>query len=496
MPARLRPVGPAGAILLIGGSGALLAAGASTKPLGLAGVAAVAAGLGLLAVQWIRRRREVRALETVARALLAWTPAGEDPERIIRPLRGGGWAGDLAPLRAALADLGHLLTGRIKELAKHSRNLESLIDALDEPVLATGEQDRVILCNRSAEALLGSRGTLVGRPVGAVLTQEDLLEMHGAARRGETRRGRVRVTTSLGARVFQVSAAPIPAAWGGGVFGAVVVLRDVTELDRADRVRADFVANASHELRTPVAAIRGAIETLQGGARDDPEARDRLLAMALRHADRLEEMTRDLLDLSRLESPEAPVVIAPIDWGALESSLRSLFEEGCRARRLVLEFAIDPALREPEPARSDASLVGLILRNLIENAVKFAYEGTTIEVTARRVDGPGGGVMRLRVRDRGIGVPLHLRDRVFERYFQVDPARAASAEGGRMARGTGLGLAIVKHAAKVLGGEVGLDSVYGEWTEVHADLPLGAPARAVDGGTDAVSRRAAERPRP
>src|SRR5262249_7411287 len=157
------------------------------------------------------------------------------------------------------------------EVAKKTRNLEALIAAMDEPLLATDKDERVLLCNRSAEAVLegvaggatGAGGGLIGRRIDEVFTHAELLEMHGAGRAGQVRRSRFTLLTPIGRRVFQVSASPVPVAWGQGVFGAVMVLRDVTELDQAVQVKAEFVANASHELRTPVAAIRGAAETLQ-----------------------------------------------------------------------------------------------------------------------------------------------------------------------------------------------------------------------------------------
>lgn len=442
-------------------------------------IAAAAAALILLLWREIRRRHEVAVLEAAARSLLDWTPADADAGRALREIGSDGRAGDLSGLRRAVADLGRLLTGQIKELAKRSRNLESLIDALDEPVVATGEGERILLCNRSAESLLGTAGALTGKPIGALFTQEDLLEIHAAARRGQTRRGRVNVTTALGPRVFQVSAAPVRAAWGEGVFGAVLMLRDVTELDRAEQVRADFVANASHELRTPVAAIKGAVETLLSGAKSDPAMCDRLLTMALSHAERLEEMTRDLLDLSRLESAQTPVSIAPVNLEETAGAMRSMFEEPCRTRRLSLSIEIDAALAG---AATDGPLLGLILRNLIENAVKFAYEETTVRVVARRA---GDAMMRIEVIDKGVGVPLHLRERVFERYFQVDPARTGGSGEGAGGKGTGLGLAIVKHAVKALGGEVGIDSVYREGTTVWAQIPVtfAPPSGATAGGT-------------
>jgi two-component system phosphate regulon sensor histidine kinase PhoR len=473
----------AGAWAVAGVAVATKRAGWGSAATGWAAAGTAAAVSASLAWGAWRLGRNLTRLERTARELARGnTPA--TGVRVAQGSRGDGGKGsdELAGLRRALDDLRRRIEEQLKEVARKSRNLEALIDGMDEPVLATDSADAVLLCNRSAEAMFGGeagpraegpaairagRG-LIGRTVSELFTQAELLAMHAAAKSGQTRRGRVRVTTSLGVRTFQVSASPVPAAWGAGVFGAVMVLRDVTELDQAVQVKTDFVANASHELRTPVAAIRGAAETLESGGLEDPEMAGRLVRMINEHAARLEEMLRDLLDLSRLETPDVPMNIAPVDVAALARMLRELFEEDCRARSLGLEFRLDEHLAG---LRTDAQLVTVILRNLVENATKYAYEGTTIRVTGTLVEeavGRSRGVARFEVADKGIGIPLNQQDRVFERYYQVDPARTGVV--GR--RGTGLGLAIVKHAARALGGRVGLHSVWGEGTTVWVEIPV------------------------
>jgi two-component system phosphate regulon sensor histidine kinase PhoR len=412
------------------------------------------------------------------------------------------------PLKVGLGGLLHEIGERferqVKEVAKKTRNLEALIDAVDEPLIATDDQERILLYNRSAEAILEvGPGELRGRPIREVITQAEVLDMHGAARAGQTRRGRARLTTPLGIRTFQVSALPVPAAWGEGIFGAVVVLRDVTELDQAVQVKTDFVANASHELRTPVAAIRGAAETLVDAIDDDPAMSRKLAKMVQTHAIRLEELLRDLLDLSRLESPEVPVANERVALEDVRRVLAQQFEHVCAQRRLTLAFEIEPELGE---VVTDRKLLVLILRNLIENASKFAHEQTPIRVVGRLVEeeevspGQSRGIARFEVIDRGVGIPLQHQERVFERFFQVDPARSgaglgAGSGGGLNAgttpapagsrRGTGLGLAIVKHAAKRLGGQVGLTSVWGQGTTVWVEIPVGlagSPGAGPPGG--------------
>jgi two-component system phosphate regulon sensor histidine kinase PhoR len=254
----------------------------------------------------------------------------------------------------------------------------------------------------------------------------------------------------------------------------LVTLHDVTEMARTIAAKTDFVANASHELRTPIAALRMAAETLQA-AGSDQEMRARVIGMIQNHVVRLDELVRDMLDLSKLESFDAPVAVKPLRMTDLAGDLYELFEDSCRARRVELVFQLDPAL---EHLRTDKRLLMLIAKNLVENAAKFARSGTTVRVVADARAEPDEDLdaLRLRVIDRGPGIPLEQQRRIFERFYQVDSARTGSAT-----RGSGLGLAIVKHACKVLGGRVSVESELGRGTTMTVDLP-GCVARSAHPG--------------
>ena len=446
-------------------------------------VAAGAVATAMLGILLGRRAGRIADIERVAREIAAADIGrpGDRPRVGIAHERGEE-TGEYAPVYDALDELALRVEKQLKAVAKNARNLGAIIDALDEPLIATDNQERVLLCNRSAEALLGGGGPdgMVGRPIGEVFTQSELLEMHEAARSGHTRRLRLRVTTAIGQRVLQVSALPVPAAWGEGVFGAVMILRDVTEVDQAVQVKADFVANASHELRTPVSAIRMAAETLKDAVREDPPMAERVAGMVLSHAMRLEDLLRDLLDLSRLESPEVQLSVSEVDLEQLSSGLRQQFEDMLTGRKLGLEFSFEDDMHG---MRTDPRLLTLILRNLVENACKFAFDGTTIRVIGTmieeevaRTEGsrPMRGVARFEVVDKGVGIPLAHQERVFERFYQVDTARS----GPTAKRGTGLGLAIVKHAARALKGRVGLESAWGEGTTAWVEVPVEFEAAA------------------
>lgn len=379
---------------------------------------------------------------------------------------------------------------RTRALESHAQQLRELLNAVSEPVVAADAGGNVMFCNRAASDLLSvAAERLIGRPVSDVFTQAEIVRMHAAAHRGAPGHQQVRFSGPDGPRTLNVSAVPLahPGAENHGAeppaHPVVLTLHDVTELDLAVQVKSDFVANASHELRTPVAAIKAAVETLTGGAMHDAPMRNRLVDIIAANTERLSEMIRDLLDISRLESPNTIAQLAPVNPADLIAILAPMFEGVCAERSLSLRFEFDPEIGAME---SDRNLLLLILKNLIENSTRFAYEGTEILVTGRplpavavqphRSTAPGTrrGV-RFEVIDRGAGIPLAHQVRIFERYYQVDSARTGTAPR----RGTGLGLSIVKHAVRNLGGIVRVSSVWKQGTTMTVDLPnCLPPARA------------------
>lgn len=353
-------------------------------------------------------------------------------------------------------------------------DLRAILDSLDEPVLTTDAAGAIVVANRAAGAFFNrSPGQMAGLVIEDLFSQAELLGLHAGALGGAVRRAQIRIPRAGGVRVFQVLAAPVSlaAADGGERPGVVLTLRDVTELAVAVQLKTDFVANASHELRTPLASIRGAVDTLGDAAGDDPAMIRRLGQMIASNVGRLEELTRDLLDLSRLESPEARVEKGPVRASEIAESLAGVFEQQLTERRVGLRFELVP---EVEHLDTDPRLLTLILKNLIENSAKFAYEDTTVRVVGSVLPVPEGSGLRpglcLRVIDQGIGIPLSHQARIFERFYQSDPSRSGQpSQAGR--RGTGLGLAIVKHAVKNLGGTVLVSSVWKEGTTMTVELP-------------------------
>jgi two-component system phosphate regulon sensor histidine kinase PhoR len=238
--------------------------------------------------------------------------------------------------------------------------------------------------------------------------------------------------------------------------GAVAVFHDMTEVRRLETVRRDFVANASHEIKTPLTAIRGFAETLLGAPLPEENARA-YLRVILNHSERLSRLVEDLLELSRLESGTHELELAELDVAALAARLCEELEPRIRER----DFTVDIQGAGAPHALADRRAVEQILSNLLDNALKYSEPGKRVEL---RIAAAGPAV-RIEVADQGAGIPEADRARIFERFYRVD--RGRSREQG----GTGLGLAIVKHLVQAQGGEIWVESTPGAGSTFTFTLP-------------------------
>jgi len=363
---------------------------------------------------------------------------------------------------------------QLNELRNQRAGLQALVNTLPDPILAADDLGRIILLNTPAASLLQltPAQALHQKLVHAVndaqiiSLYEAISHAHGDGQKpaGVINR-EIRLVRDTQRFVFQAVATQTP---GGG---ALLVLRDVSRQSGAAQMKTDFVANASHELRTPIAALKIAFETLCEVYREDPVQSERCIQVIEGHIRRLEEMLRDLMDLSRVENAELKAQISSVKTEDVLTLIRSSL--GAFARQKNIELVLDdygPAA--PAEFVSDSRLLHLVLKNLVENSIKFTPGGGRVTVTVRAV-APAADAspddhlsVVFTVSDTGIGIaPEHI-DRVFERFYQVDSARSGSA-----GRGTGLGLAIVKHAVHALGGTVKLDSKLGQGTTVTCEFP-------------------------
>jgi len=238
-----------------------------------------------------------------------------------------------------------------------------------------------------------------------------------------------------------------------------VVLHDVTELRRLERVRQDFVANVSHEFKTPLTAIQGFSETLLAGAIDDPTNNRRFLEIIRDHAIRLARLTDDLLKLARIEAGKLEVQFFPMSVIDLVERCAETALLKAGRKQILLEIDVPPGL---PLVRGDAALLRDVLQNLLDNAIQYTPSGGRIHMSAAA----GEREAVLTVADTGIGIPLVDQERIFERFYRVDAARS------REAGGTGLGLSIAKHIVEVHGGRLLVESEVGSGSRFSFSIPL------------------------
>jgi two-component system phosphate regulon sensor histidine kinase PhoR len=351
------------------------------------------------------------------------------------------------------------LTARIARLEEDRQQLRTILSGMVEGVVALDADQRILYANdRALELLELPTPAPVGRPLWEVLRHRSLLDAVRNVRERDEPHKEEFTRVGATARSLTVHAARLP---GPPPRGTVLVLHDTTELRRLERLRRDFVANVSHELKTPLSVIKVCVETLIDGAAEDPEPRSRFLGQIARQADRLHALILDLLSLARIESGAEWFQFGPV---SLEAAARACAERH-RARAEARSQALVASGEEGVGVWADEEAVEQILENLLDNALKYTPEGGRIEVRWRRLDGQGC----LEVADTGIGIPGADLPRIFERFYRVDKAR--SREMG----GTGLGLSIVKHLAQAMHGSVSATSEVGQGTVFRVCLPEARP---------------------
>jgi two-component system phosphate regulon sensor histidine kinase PhoR len=439
----------------VAGSGAIrLARDLSSVEQDLAGqgrAIAIAIALGLVAslgaLALMLHRAFDRPLARI-RATLARIESGDLAART--RLRRKGAVGEIA---AAIDQMASELEQRLREVTDEKERLSGVLGGMVEGVLVIGADGRIQLANRSLRELFGIRGELLGkRPIEAIrhAALEDALREAAQSRAPVVREVALGTSPS---RVLRLHATAFPTGNGTGV---VAVFYDVTDLRRVEAVRRDFVTHASHELKTPITAIRGFVEMIAEGtvpAHDQA----RVLGIVRAHVQRLERLVEDLLELARAESDQAHLSLRALDLGAAARAALEGLEPRFAERRIATELVDSGASR----ALADPEALQQVLTNLLDNALKYTEPGGRVAV--RLAD--EGERVRVSVQDTGIGIPEADRARIFERFYRVDKARS------RALGGTGLGLAIVKHLVQAMGGEVSVESIPGVGSTFHVRLP-------------------------
>ena len=365
---------------------------------------------------------------------------------------------DVAGLTNELAAITTRLRDRLDELTEERDRAGQVLDALDDGVLLLDGAGRLLVANPAARSWFGLPGDLrPGLPAQRVLGVPQVSALaEQAARARAPVVGNLTVVfpepRTLAMRAF-------PLADRGPTGRIVVTLTDITQRRRLEVLRRDFVANASHELKTPVAAVRALAETLLTALPDDPEAARRFAERIGREAERLDVLARDLLDLSRVE--RGTLDVEPVDLVGLAKEVLGGYGDLAEERRIRLQAELQPQVS----MRGDRAQLGLLLSNLLDNALRYTPARGTVCV---RLDASESRAV-IQVRDTGQGIPAGELPRVFERFYRVDKARA------RQTGGTGLGLAIVRHVAEAHGGTVRVDSELGRGSTFTVNLPVTGP---------------------
>ena len=373
----------------------------------------------------------------------------------LQPSEGTGDALDV--LSDSLNQTATRLDRTIRTLTEE-RNLSSaILGSMVEGVLVVNAAQRVVFANRSFAAILGlSVPPQAGTGLVEWVRQTELLEAVRKVLLGEPLVQSEIVTGTLRQHFFAATVASVGTT---GTDGAVLVLHDITDLRKLERVRRDFVANVSHEFRTPLTAIQGFAETLLAGAMDDPQNRGRFLEIILEHSRRLARLTEDLLMLSKMDADRLEFETRRIPIGPFIDSCIETAQP--RARDKDLRLSVKLAEKIPDIA-GDRRRLTEVLQNLLDNAIQYTPAGGQITVSA----GVADSAVVFTVSDTGIGIPQAEQPRIFERFYRVDVARS------RQVGGTGLGLAIAKHLVEGHGGRIWVESEIGQGSQFHFSVPI------------------------
>jgi two-component system phosphate regulon sensor histidine kinase PhoR len=360
-------------------------------------------------------------------------------------------------LREALQTTEQTLQGRIEELTAERNQARAILGGMSEGVLALDAQGRLLLVNPAARRLFGM--PYAGGTGQSLFETVRHPELHALVRSLLERRERVTQdlkSFQLPEQVLRVYGVPCGEGESVGP-AAVLVIQDVTQEHRYEQLRKEFVANVSHELKSPLTSIRSLTETLLGGAIEEAGSNRRFVQLIDEDAGRLSNLIDDLLTLSQIESQAVPLRRSAVELRPLAEAVLTTLQPHLERRRITASLEVPAGLSvdaDPERLRQ-------VFANLLDNAVKYNTDGGRITVSAARE----GGSVRVAISDTGIGIPDADLSRVFERFYRVDKARS------RELGGTGLGLSIVKHIVESHGGAIAVTSRLGQGSKFSFTLP-------------------------
>jgi two-component system phosphate regulon sensor histidine kinase PhoR len=392
-------------------------------------------------------------------------PLGEFA-RVVRQLAQGNWNArvkyrnqdELGEVARSLNDFSDKIRETVSALEESKARLEAILVNMESGVLLVNSSGQVVLVNPAAEETLGIllRDILGKSQVEALqnYSLSSLISMVFSEWQIQSAEISLFYPEE---RILEATAAPVLGE-GGKRSGVVVVLYDLTRIRRLERVRAEFVANVSHELKTPVTSIKGFAETLLDGALYNHRSAEEFVNIINEEADRLSRLVNDLLELSRIEFRDVEPQLIPLDLTSEIKKIIDLLEPRFRKKRLSLKAELP---KQPVIVQADSDMIRQSLENLMDNSLKYTPEGGQVMISLL----PGQEEVVVVVKDSGIGIPAEDLSRVFERFYRVDKTRS------RKLGGTGLGLAIVKHIVSAHGGRVWAESEPGRGSSFYFSLP-------------------------
>lgn len=380
------------------------------------------------------------------------------------PAGGKDEVGELARTLNAMA--GNLQE-QMDEIRENGTRLQSVLDNMTSGVIIIAHDGRITLYNRQAEILLGSTTReRVGRSYSEI---KQHFELAGHIRAGLDNRMTIREELTVyypEERLLEMNIVPMEIS-GDEDPGLLLVLQDVSAIRRLEHMRSEFVANVSHELKTPVAAVKGFAETLLSGAMDEPETARAFLTIIHDESERLNRLIGDILELSKIESRRSPLQFSPIELPMFLNRIGEILSTEAAKKEIKLDIQADEELF----LEADEDRLGQILINLMQNGINYTPEGGKVRVRAELIVHHGGEeeFVRITVSDTGIGIPKKDIPRIFERFYRVDKARSRSSGG------TGLGLSIVKHLIELHHGTIRVESTIGVGSRFILELPVLQP---------------------
>ena len=364
---------------------------------------------------------------------------------------------EIGKLAHAFNQMAEELKTKIQTITDDRNQMQAVLTSVIEGVVAVDGNERVILFNSAIEEMLNlDRDRVLGQFFWEVIRNSELNALLKEAMEEKRLQTKELILLFPQEKIFEVHALPIKGE--EDISGVVAVLHDITEIKRLEKMRTEFVANVSHELRTPITSIKGFIETLKDGAIEEPENNRRFLNIIETHAERLNNLISDLLELSRIESREIGMEFHPVNLRESIENVVFNFRRAVEQKGYIVE--IDIPLDFPQVV-ADPEKMEQVFSNLLDNAIKFTPEKGKICI--RAID--RGKNVQIEISDTGIGIPREHLPRLFERFYRVDKARS------REIGGTGLGLSIVKHIIQAHGGKVGVESESDKGSKFYFILP-------------------------